>query len=388
MPSLRHREGVIALLMLLGLSSATAAPARLSHGAASSADSFVADLTQIWQGHCAEGAERFERMALENPQSLEARVLRDTCNADRGNLRDAARGLAASIDAQVPGSEPRAIAAAYSTLAAIFYKSDRNAQALEMSRRALALWPDVPYARGVAGAVLLIEEEFAQALPLFVDLESQDGPVNVSTFAQFGRSSCLLRLQRYTEALPAFLETRESALIEQRPTGHLTSLFPFGPSLVAGADIGVATSYHGLGRWREAVEAYQKVLGSQPQLASGDTLVKFGEAQSRMGKWKEGARTFEAATRVDPRSSKAYHWLGTAHSWLRNWPAAIEAFRSAIAIRFQDGESHYLLGIALIRNGDREAALEQQRILESISPLAAKRLKEILIDGSGPDGSN
>jgi tetratricopeptide (TPR) repeat protein len=80
----------------------------------------------------------------------------------------------------------------------------------------------------------------------------------------------------------------------------------------------------------------------------------------------DAIRAYKQALRLRPNSVEAYNKLGDAYYYASNFDEAIAAYRQAARLRPDLGEAFYNLGMAYLEIGDRNAALEQSRLLQTL----------------------
>jgi tetratricopeptide (TPR) repeat protein len=109
------------------------------------------------------------------------------------------------------------------------------------------------------------------------------------------------------------------------------------------------------GRIDEAIEHYRVSLENNPA-PSARTFNSVGIAYSRKGRTDEAIRAFTRALGIDPEYARAHIGLGIAF-YGKGWTdRAIEEFRSAIAIDPYLVDAHHNLGVAYASKGDRAEA--------------------------------
>ena len=159
------------------------------------------------------------------------------------------------------------------------------------------------------------------------------------------------------------------------------------------------------GKYDEAIAEFQKVLQTDPNLASvhynlgvayerknqaADAQAQyneairlkpdFGEAYLSLGnsylaekKSDKAMEAFSKATELIPDNYDAFYNLGASCANLMKYPEAEAAFRKATQIKPNEPIAHYLLGMALYgQSKNAEAKVEFQKYLE-LNPDAADR---------------
>jgi tetratricopeptide (TPR) repeat protein len=102
-----------------------------------------------------------------------------------------------------------------------------------------------------------------------------------------------------------------------------------------------------LGRYREAVEAYKRMVKVNPQDAV--LLNNLCVAYLQLSHYEDGIATCSEALRMDPRLPDAYSNLAMGLSLLGKYRESAEAYRRAIQINPQFAEAHNNLGVAYNR---------------------------------------
>jgi Flp pilus assembly protein TadD len=98
----------------------------------------------------------------------------------------------------------------------------------------------------------------------------------------------------------------------------------------------------------------------------------------KQGRNDEAIRAYQRALALRPNSAEAYNKLGDAHYYAGRFNQAIDAYKQAARLRPDQPEAYYNLGLAYLEIGDRESAIAQSRILETIdAELNRKLLTEI-----------
>lgn len=164
------------------------------------------------------------------------------------------------------------------------------------------------------------------------------------------------------------------------------------------------------GRFNEAADAFRRAVTLNPDLAEAHH--ELGYALFRLKKYDESITALEQAIRLRPKSADSYHVLGLSYGAtarrgeavkalrqaaannpnspafyfdlglaLKNaedYPAAARAFQNAVRLRPNYTAARYELGLAYLATGDREAAEEQCRALQSLNRKLAEQLCEPL----------
>jgi tetratricopeptide (TPR) repeat protein len=110
-----------------------------------------------------------------------------------------------------------------------------------------------------------------------------------------------------------------------------------------------------LGRWDQALHAYQKALQQNPKDAA--LLTDAGLAWERTGNRERAVEAYRAAIQANPRSELAHNNLGTVFLKMGRLEEAIQEFKLALNVDAASAMASYNLGLALEAKGLREDAL-------------------------------
>ena len=136
--------------------------------------------------------------------------------------------------------------------------------------------------------------------------------------------------------------------------GHYKAAAAIRPAMNA-LDRNLGLAYGALGRWEEALQAYQKAAEQTP----GDAMLlnDMGLAWQRTGRGERAADSYRAALRANPRFSLAHNNLGTLLWENGRLEDAIGEYRKALEIEPTAPIVVYNLGLALEAKGKREDAV-------------------------------
>ena len=81
------------------------------------------------------------------------------------------------------------------------------------------------------------------------------------------------------------------------------------------------------------------------------------------------------ALQLRPNSAETYNKLGDAHYYAGRFHEAIQAYKQAARLRPDQPDAYYNLGLAYLEIGDRESAMAQSRLLETIDVELNKKLR-------------
>jgi len=138
-------------------------------------------------------------------------------------------------------------------------------------------------------------------------------------------------------------------------------------------------AYNESGMYKKAIEACKQVIRIDPDLARAHLAL--ARAYGMLGKTKEAIESFKQVIRIDPDNAQAHLTIGLSHYDSGRHKEAIEAGKRAIEAGKQEikiypdyAMAHYYLGLAYLLLNDRDSALEQSKILESLDPKRANAL--------------
>src|SRR5208337_1561338 len=96
-----------------------------------------------------------------------------------------------------------------------------------------------------------------------------------------------------------------------------------------------------------------RTLAAVSSLAAAGLL---GATAHQVQYWKDTRTLFEHSSRVDPHSSRALAVLGSLLAADGKLVQAVDFYHRALALRADDPEAHYLLGVALEQQGELDQA--------------------------------
>jgi tetratricopeptide (TPR) repeat protein len=144
----------------------------------------------------------------------------------------------------------------------------------------------------------------------------------------------------------------------------------------AEASYKIGAVYAELGRYEEAIESYKQAIRSKPDYA--EASYKLGAVYAELGRYEEAIESYKQAISGKPDYAEVQYSLGFSYAKLRLHEEAIKALQQAIHARPYYAEAHHILGFMYLIPGNRNAALEQYRILNGLDKdLADELLKYI-----------
>jgi len=127
-----------------------------------------------------------------------------------------------------------------------------------------------------------------------------------------------------------------------------------------------------LGNYENALNYFETAANRNPRRP--ETWIQIGFCKVKQGRNEEAIRAYERAIQLRPNSSDAHNKLGDAHFYAGRFNEAIAAYQQAAQLNPKNAEAYYNLALAYLEIGDREAAMAQSRLLQSIDPELNKKL--------------
>ncbi len=204
-------------------------------------------------------------------------------------------------------------------------------------------WYQVGYCYGVLG----MHKEALEATSNAARIR----PEWVETYINIGASS--FALKRFEDAANAY----KKAVQLEPANGEL--------------QYALGLTYNRLGRTGEEILAYRRAISIKPDFALA--IENLGLAYFSEKRYKEAIKAFED---LQPYKSDAqtYNYLGESHLALGKQQLSIEAFTNAVNIDAGFDKARYNLGLAYIKNGNRDMAQVQYEILQANQSDWADRL--------------
>jgi len=127
-----------------------------------------------------------------------------------------------------------------------------------------------------------------------------------------------------------------------------------------------------LGNYDSALSYFETAANRNPRRP--ETWIQIGYCKVKQGRNDEAIRAYKHALQLRPNSAEAYNKLGDAYYYADRFIQAIEAYKQAARLRPDQPEAYYNLGLTYLEIGDRESAMAQSRVLESLDAEMNKRL--------------
>jgi len=130
--------------------------------------------------------------------------------------------------------------------------------------------------------------------------------------------------------------------------------------------------YAELGRYEEAIESYKQAISGKPDYT--EASYNLGAAYTELGRYEEAIESYKQVIRSKPDYAEVQYSLGFSYAKLQLHEEAIKSLKQAIRIRPDYAEAHHMLGLMYLIPGNRNAALEQYRILNGLDKDLADEL--------------
>jgi Flp pilus assembly protein TadD len=127
-----------------------------------------------------------------------------------------------------------------------------------------------------------------------------------------------------------------------------------------------------LGNYDNALTYFETAANRNPRRP--ETWIQIGYCKVKQGRNDEAIKAYQRALQLRPNSTEAYNKLGDAYYYAGRLNEAIEAYKQAARLRPDQAEAYYNLALAYMEIGDRESAMEQSRLLQSIDAELNKKL--------------
>ena len=145
-----------------------------------------------------------------------------------------------------------------------------------------------------------------------------------------------------------------------------------GKADYAEASYKLGSVYAELRRYEEAIESYKKAISGKADYA--EASYKLGSVYAELGRYEEAIESYKQVIRSKPDYAEVQYSLGFSYAKLHLHEEAIKALDQAIQIRPDYAEAYHILGLMYLIPGNRNAALEQYRILSGLDKDLADEL--------------
>ena len=221
-----------------------------------------------------------------------------------GRLADAERDYRAALDADPVHAD------ALHLLGVLRHQQGRNAEAVDLVGRAVALRPDDPALQLNLGNALKALGKLDDAIDRFRNALTLAPEF---ALAHYNLGNAYAAAERHADAVDAF---RRSLRLQ-----------PGDPSTYNN----LGNALHALGRHDEAIEAFSRALALRPDHAGAHN--NLGMALAALGRTSDALTHFEAAVAREPRFVAAHFNLGNALDAIGRHAEAVKAFEAALALQ-------------------------------------------------------
>jgi len=132
----------------------------------------------------------------------------------------------------------------------------------------------------------------------------------------------------------------------------------------------------GKGKNEEAVKTFNEAIKLKPDYAEAHEGL--GRAYGNLKRWPEAIASYQQAIRLAPDFWQAQVGIGFAYSLVDRNQESINAFKEAVRINPNLGIAHWGLATNYLQLGDRNAALQEHKIMQTLDPDLAKKFEKYL----------
>ncbi|HKE59077.1 MAG TPA: tetratricopeptide repeat protein [Pyrinomonadaceae bacterium] len=138
---------------------------------------------------------------------------------------------------------------------------------------------------------------------------------------------------------------------------------------------GIGKLYYDQDRYQETIEAFSKAIKLNPKATSYHYL---GNTYNALRRFDDALDAYQRLLKLNPRYSAVYADLGMSYYWLKRYEEAGRAFQHAAEFSEDDPRAYFGMGLVQLALGQRQKAMDQYRLLQSLEPQwAALLLDEI-----------
>lgn len=136
-----------------------------------------------------------------------------------------------------------------------------------------------------------------------------------------------------------------------------------------------AINYDEWGKTEKAIEYYQKAIDLKPQHV---LYLSLGTAYEKLGKLEEAAKAYRESIKIKPTFIYALYNLALIDAKQDRPQEAIDLLRKVVQLEPRNVFAQHALGVLYVRTGEKNGAMQQYDILQTLNPkLAADLLKTI-----------
>ena len=231
-------------------------------------------------------------------------------------------------------------------------ETGRYKEAEDPLRAAIRLAPDAAYPCAWLAFVLQEREKYEESIPYaerFVAMNPTDFDGHVRLGWGLGRAGkCREAVAVYERALE--LNPNDANALYQIGLFHCEN-----------------------GDYKEAIEALERSISLSPRSnANADAYSVIAAVRMMLGDFPDAIRASEEAVKLNPELSEAWHNLGQCYLETGQLEQAIAGLEKVFQLGSGIPNTHYLLGLAQFKSGNKAAALEQCDALERIDSATAQ----------------
>jgi tetratricopeptide (TPR) repeat protein len=119
-----------------------------------------------------------------------------------------------------------------------------------------------------------------------------------------------------------------------------------------------------LGNYDNALGYFEGAVNKNPNRA--EAWIQVGYCKVKQGKNNDAIKAYQKAIKIRPTSVEAYNKLGDAYYYAGRFDEAIEAYQKAARLSPRLPEAYYNLGMTYLELRDRDNAITQAHILQSL----------------------
>jgi protein O-mannosyl-transferase len=144
----------------------------------------------------------------------------------------------------------------------------------------------------------------------------------------------------------------------------------------ADAYFNLGIAYGELGDRQNEINAYKQTIKIRPAFL--EAYINLGVAYNILGRYQDAIETYKQVIIIKPAYAEAHFNLGVVYGELGRWQNEIDAYKRAMKIKPDYIEAHYNLCAAYLAAGDKNAALEEYKILKTLGDEKADELFKLI----------
>lgn len=165
----------------------------------------------------------------------------------------------------------------------------------------------------------------------------------------------------------------------------------------------LAMSYSGMHQDKEAVAGYKMATQIKQSVLDAPAYYMWAGSYLALGKTSEAISAFKQALYIvraetiglEPKTIQSFpsleqlhHGMGIAYLNSKRFDDSINELKQVVTLNPANAEAHYALAVAYLAKGDRRAAGDQNKILDSLDPELAKKIAVALATPARPGCRN